>query len=276
MTLIDIGLHANVTMTSMLTKHALHSMQLATYYIFILLIKLIFVRSIFLIFLFIATIRDYNTRGVQTLVQHSEGFTTIRTTNGPAQSWNRVYITTTETTQSNQPGKAQSNTTVRKTQSVQSCKTQSNTAVRTTYQSVQFSTTETEPIRTTQQAQFTETKDSKTVITTKNLTQLSEAKFGNSEGTKKKGTSKPFIYLTQTEKCLPKNLHAIGEENACNCDVIVLSFRTVCQEDNRTHISYIFVGEDSWNLGRHILYSIARERLPSYHYYIFLDDDVDI
>lgn len=214
---------------------------------------------------------------MQTLVQPSEGFTTIRTTNGPAQSWNRVYTTTTETTtQSNQPVKVQSNTTLRKTQSAQFSKTQSNTAVRTTYQSVQFSTTETEPIRTTQQAQFTEAKDSKTVITTKNLTQLSEAKVGNSEGTTKKGTSKPFIYLTQTEKCLPKNLHAIGEENGCNCDVIVLSYRTVCQEDNRTHISYIFVGEGSWNLGRNILYSIARERLPSYHYYIFLDDDVDI
>ena len=167
---------------------------------------------------------------MQTLVQPSEGFTTIRTTNGPAQSRNRVYITTTETTtQSNQSVKAQSNTTL-----------------------------------------------SQAVITTKNLTQLSEAKVGNSERTTKKGTSKPFIYLTQTEKCLPKNLHAIGEENACNCDVIVLSYQTVCQEDNRTHISYIFVGEGSWSLGRNILYSIARERLPIYYYYIFLDDDVDL
>ena len=56
----------------------------------------------------------------------------------------------------------------------------------------------------------------------------------------------------------------------------MLSYRTAFQEDNRTHISYIFVGEGSWNLGRNILYSIARERLPGYRYYIFLDDDADI
>ena len=40
-------------------------------------------------------------------------------------------------------------------------------------------------------------------------------------------TKKPFIYLTETEQCLPENLASsaqIGDQETCNCDVIVLSF----------------------------------------------------
>ena len=171
--------------------------------------SLIFIKSVFLIFLSLAAIREDNTTGVQT----------------PFQLTEVVQVATTATT--------------------------------------------------TQSAQFTEAKDNLAARTTKNPTQLSEAQVDTSVRTTKKGTSKPFIYLTQTEKCLPQNLNEIGDET-CNCDVIVLSYRTVCQGDNRTHISYIFVGEGSWNVGRNILYSIARVRLPGYHYYIFLDDDVDL
>ena len=193
-----------------------------------------------------------------TLAQFSEEITTVSTENGSAQSNNAQAVTTATTAQSTQTGKSQYNTTVRITQSAQ------------------FTTEETATIRTTLPAQVTEAKHNTKVRTIKSSTQLSEAKVYSSEGTAKKGTSKPFIYLTQTEKCLPQNLHEIGDELTCNCDVIVLSYRTVCQEDNRTHVSYIFVGEGSWNLGRNILYSIAKERLPGYHYYIFLDDDVDL
>ena len=77
------------------------------------------------------------------------------------------------------------------------------------------------------------------VRATKNATQLREAKVKSLEGMTKKKTSKPFIYLTQTEKFLPQNLNEIGVENRCNCYVIVLSYRTVCQEDNQAHLSYI-------------------------------------
>ena len=216
------------------------------------------IKSVFLIFLLLATIPEDNTKGVQTPVQLSEGYTTVRTTNGSAESIKAQVATTATTTQSAQTGKSQSSTTVRITQSAQ------------------FSKAQTATLRTTQPAQFTEAKDNTTVRTTNNSTQLSEAKVDTSVGTTKKGTSKPFIYLTQTEKCLPQNLYEIADEHKCNCDVIVLSYRTVCEGDNRTHISYIFVGEGSWNLGRNILYSVARERFPSYHYFIFLDDDVDL
>lgn len=49
-------------------------------------------------------------------------------------------------------------------------------------------------------------------------------------------TQKPFIYLTETEQCLPENLASssqIGDSETCNCDVIVLSFRVKCQDNNQ-------------------------------------------
>ncbi|KAL9979858.1 hypothetical protein ACROYT_G017581 [Oculina patagonica] len=110
-------------------------------------------------------------------------------------------------------------------------------------------------------------------------TQFSQAKANSTVRPTKQSAPKQFIYLTQTEQCLPQILNsskAIGDEKTCNCDVIVLSYRTVCQEEKRPHISYIFVGESSWNLGRNILYFVARERIPGYNYYIFLDDDVEL
>jgi len=39
-------------------------------------------------------------------------------------------------------------------------------------------------------------------------------------------TQKPFIYLTETDHCLPRNLASssqIGDPETCSCDVIVLS-----------------------------------------------------
>ena len=48
-------------------------------------------------------------------------------------------------------------------------------------------------------------------------------------------TQKPFIYLTETDYCLPRNLASsseIGDTETSNCDVIVLSFRAKCQENN--------------------------------------------
>ncbi|KAL9950944.1 hypothetical protein ACROYT_G043519 [Oculina patagonica] len=111
------------------------------------------------------------------------------------------------------------------------------------------------------QVHFRETKTNTTVKTTEQI------------------TSKPFIYLAQTEQCLPAKLSSfreIGDNKTCNCDVIVLSYRKECQEKKTSHISYIFVTESTWTSGRNILYFVARERIRSYHYYIFLDDDVNL
>ena len=92
-------------------------------------------------------------------------------------------------------------------------------------------------------------------------------------------TSKPFIYLTQTEQCLPQHLASltrIGDSKTCNCDVIVLSYKEKCQDKKPSHISYVFAKESTWTTGRNLLYFVAIERIRHYHYYIFLDDDVDL
>ena len=92
-------------------------------------------------------------------------------------------------------------------------------------------------------------------------------------------TSKPFIYLTQTEQCLPRHLASstrIGDSKTCNCDVIVLSYKKECQDEKPSHISYVFAKESTWTTGRNLLYFVAIERIRHYHYYIFLDDDVDL
>ena len=68
----------------------------------------------------------------------------------------------------------------------------------------------------------------------------------------------------------------IGDSKTCNCDVIVLSYKKECQDEKPSHISYVFAKESSWNTGRNLLYFVAIERIRHYHYYIFLDDDVDL
>ena len=92
-------------------------------------------------------------------------------------------------------------------------------------------------------------------------------------------TAKPFIYLTQTEQCLPQHLASstrIGDSKTCNCDVIVLSYKEECRDKKPSHISYVFAKESTWTTGRNLLYFVAIERIRHYHYYIFLDDDVDL
>ncbi|KAL9973857.1 hypothetical protein ACROYT_G020363 [Oculina patagonica] len=90
-------------------------------------------------------------------------------------------------------------------------------------------------------------------------------------------TRKPFLYLTQTEQCLPPNLansSQIGDPETCNCDVMVLSYRTKCEENKQLHISYLFDPNTLFASGRNVLYFAAMERKPGYHYYTFLDDDI--
>ena len=85
----------------------------------------------------------------------------------------------------------------------------------------------------------------------------------------------PFIYLTQTEKCLPLSLSVlIGDMEICNCDVITLSYKAKCGEEAPSHVTYLFDAQSTWSTGRNALYVTATKRKPGYHYYIFLDDDV--
>ena len=90
-------------------------------------------------------------------------------------------------------------------------------------------------------------------------------------------STKRFIYLTQTEQCLPQNLassSSIGDPDTCNCDVIVLSFKKECLERNSSHVLYLFDPSTGWGTGRNLLYFTAINRTRIYNYYIFMDEDV--
>ena len=93
---------------------------------------------------------------------------------------------------------------------------------------------------------------------------------------RRSSTRKQFVYLTETEQCLPPNLASsseIGDQETCNCDVIVLSFRAKCQENNQSHITYLFDPNTLFASGRNVLFFAAMDRRPGYHYYIFINDD---
>lgn len=92
-------------------------------------------------------------------------------------------------------------------------------------------------------------------------------------------TRKPFVYLTETEQCLPPYLASssnIGDPQSCNCDVIVLSYRARCQENTHSHVSYLFDPNTLFASGRNVLFFAAMDRKPGYHYYIFLNDDTTL
>ena len=92
-------------------------------------------------------------------------------------------------------------------------------------------------------------------------------------------TSKPsrFLYLLQTESCLPDHLDSvetIGYASPCQCDVLVLSFKQICSVTPSPHIEYIFNSSTTWTTGRNLLFEVARRRGEKYLYYIFMDDDI--
>ena len=106
---------------------------------------------------------------------------------------------------------------------------------------------------------------------------LERHEYTTERSTEMARTIKPFIYLTETEQCLPQNLATssqIGDPATCDCDVIVLSFRSRCRKDNQpAHVSYLFDPNTGWASGRNLLFFAALDRRPGYHYYIFFNDD---
>ena len=74
-------------------------------------------------------------------------------------------------------------------------------------------------------------------------------------------TRRPFIYLTQTEKCLPLSLLGlIGDREICNCDVIVLSYQAGCAEVVLSHVTYLFDAQSTWSTVRNALYVTAMKK----------------
>ena len=102
----------------------------------------------------------------------------------------------------------------------------------------------------------------------------------SSSTTPPSGLSPPsrFLYLLQTESCLHDSLRsagAFGSATACDCDVVVLSYKQTCNDPPPAHVEYISASSPtSWNEGRNLLYGIAMKRKEKYLYYIFMDGDI--
>ena len=89
--------------------------------------------------------------------------------------------------------------------------------------------------------------------------------------------NKSFLYMTQTEHCLPDQLsdmNALGDSIVR--DVIVLSYKKECRNISLPHVTYIFNTSTTWTTGRTELYYAAKRLNKKYLYYIFLDDDMTI
>ena len=91
-----------------------------------------------------------------------------------------------------------------------------------------------------------------------------------------------FLYLLQTESCLPdglRSIEALGNATACHCDVLVLSCKQTCNDTPPAHVEYISASSrvpTSWSEGRNLLFGVAMGRSEKYLYYIFMDDDLHL
>ncbi|XP_022802132.1 uncharacterized protein LOC111339685 [Stylophora pistillata] len=138
------------------------------------------------------------------------------------------------------------------------------------------------------EAESKETKDSLVYIeqqiklTTRSVEEATNRTEKSSETTEatEKPVSPPFVYLTQTEKCLrskfSRNLE-LHNPSKCRCDVIVLSYREECHQVRPAHFIYLFDNTTTWGSGRNKLFFHATKRnILNYIYYIFLDDDISL
>lgn len=90
--------------------------------------------------------------------------------------------------------------------------------------------------------------------------------------------SSRILYLLQTEECLPIHLReALGNSSACQCDVVVLSYRRMCNDKSLSHVKYLFNSTTTWTTGRNLLfYTNIHNRSNRYLYYILMDDDIQV
>ena len=87
-----------------------------------------------------------------------------------------------------------------------------------------------------------------------------------------------ILYLVQTEECLPGHLRsALGNSSSCECDVVVLSYVSNCNDTSLAHVKYLFNSSTTWTSGRNLLYyTNIYKRGEPYLYYILMDDDIVI
>ena len=91
-------------------------------------------------------------------------------------------------------------------------------------------------------------------------------------------TAVRFLYLVQTEICLPPDLRAneVLGNGSLDFHVLVLSYRQPCDDRSLSHVEYIFDASTTWTTGRNLLFTIAMKRNTTYLYYIFMDDDATV
>ena len=108
-------------------------------------------------------------------------------------------------------------------------------------------------------------------ISVKKMSVFSGAKFSDHGS-----HTRYFLYLVQTEECLPTQLReALGNSSACQCDVAVLSYRTICNDTSLAHVSYLFNSSTTWTTGRNVLfYMYIHGKSERYLYYVMMDDDI--
>ena len=84
-----------------------------------------------------------------------------------------------------------------------------------------------------------------------------------------------FLYLIQTESCLPpdqRKNESFGN-GSLDFHVLVLSYKKTCDDHSLSHVEYVFDASTTWTTGRNLLFTLAMKRNITYLYYIFMDDD---
>ncbi|XP_032237493.1 uncharacterized protein LOC116618165 [Nematostella vectensis] len=90
---------------------------------------------------------------------------------------------------------------------------------------------------------------------------------------------KQFLYVTQTEECLPGHFlrkDQLGPEGE-TYDLLVLSWKSQCTDLSKHYhnVRYLYPGiNTTWSTGRNILFDQIMEEPKKYLYYIFMDDDI--
>ena len=105
-----------------------------------------------------------------------------------------------------------------------------------------------------------------------------ETRTSNKKRTDSKPPSK-FLYLVQTDVCIPDYLRSpdvLGDTQVCDCELLVLSYKSKCSNNPLPHVKYIFNSSTTWTTGRSLLYATAISRQEQYLYYVFMDDDAEL
>ena len=110
-------------------------------------------------------------------------------------------------------------------------------------------------------------------------TPLSNGANSSGSNTRHNPSERKFVYMMNAEQCLPDHLassEAIGNATACDCEVMVLSYKRPCNDTSLRHVEYLYDPSTTWSSGRNVLYEAAMARDQRSLYYIIMDDDIQL